>query len=82
LRAGRLQDELSRRLEALTAREGDVLRCAIGGLMNKQIAAELGITEITAKVHKRRMMAKMGARSLADLVLMAHQLGIEATRQR
>jgi FixJ family two-component response regulator len=82
LHAGRLQDELSRRLEALTAREGDVLRCAIGGLMNKQIAAELGITEITAKVHKRRMMAKMGARSLADLVLMAHQLGIEATRQR
>ncbi|TXN44837.1 response regulator [Methylobacterium sp. WL7] len=82
LRAGRLQDALSKRLAALTAREGDVLRCAIGGLMNKQIAAELGITEITAKVHKRRMMEKMQARSLADLVLMAHQLGIEATRQR
>ncbi|WP_232629951.1 response regulator transcription factor [Methylobacterium sp. Leaf118] len=82
LRAGRVQDDLVRRLAALTPREGDVLRCAIGGLMNKQIAAELGITEITAKVHKRRMMEKMRARSLAELVLMAHQLGIEATRQR
>ncbi|SFT29232.1 two component transcriptional regulator, LuxR family [Methylobacterium sp. yr668] len=82
LEAGRAQDDLSRRLASLTPRELALLRCAIGGLMNKQIAAELGITEITAKVHKRRVMEKMRARSLADLVLMAHQLGIEATRQR
>ncbi|KQO53181.1 MULTISPECIES: response regulator transcription factor [unclassified Methylobacterium] len=78
----RARDDLSARLSTLTPRERDVMRCAIGGLMNKQIAAELGITEITAKVHKRRVMEKMQARSLADLVRMADQLGVAATRQR
>lgn len=78
----RAQDELVARLDVLTPRERDVMCCAIGGLMNKQISAELGITEITAKVHKRRLMEKMQARSLADLVRMADQLGIAATRRR
>ncbi|MBO1022644.1 MULTISPECIES: response regulator transcription factor [unclassified Methylobacterium] len=78
----RAQGELAARFSTLTPRENDVMRCAIGGLMNKQIAADLGITEITAKVHKRRVMEKMQARSLADLVRMADQLGIVATRQR
>lgn len=82
LQARRSQADLARLFAALTPREVDVLGYAIGGLMNKQIAAELGVSEITAKVHKRNMMKKMHARSLADLVLMAHQLGIKATRQR
>jgi ATP/maltotriose-dependent transcriptional regulator MalT len=46
------------------------------GLMNKQIAAELGVSEITVKVHRGKAMKKMGARSLADLVRMAETLGI------
>jgi FixJ family two-component response regulator len=70
------------RYRSLTAREGEVLLLAIGGLMNKQIAAELGTTEITAKVHKRRVMEKMDARSLADLVGMAAQLDLKPSRTR
>ncbi|TPG18882.1 DNA-binding response regulator [Sphingomonas koreensis] len=77
-----IQAELDARLASLTDREGEVMRLAIGGLMNKQIAGELGITEITAKVHKRRVMEKMSARSLPDLVRMAEQLGIAALRSR
>ncbi|HYF89694.1 LuxR C-terminal-related transcriptional regulator [Azospirillum sp.] len=50
--------------------------------MNKPIAGELGLSEIAAKVHKRHVMEKMGARSLPDLVLMAAQLGIPARRRR
>ena len=49
------------------------------GLMNKQIAAELGVSEITVKVHRGNVMKKMGARSLADLVRMADALGIRRT---
>ncbi|MGE7414448.1 response regulator transcription factor [Methylobacterium tarhaniae] len=73
---------LAGRLASLTGRERDVFGLAIGGLMNKQIAAALGVSEITAKVHKRRVMEKMEARSLADLVRMASELGIDAPRQR
>lgn len=76
------QTDLELRLAMLTDREGEVMRLAIGGLMNKQIAGELGVTEITAKVHKRRVMEKMRARSLPDLVRMAEQLGIGAVRSR
>lgn len=78
----RSHNELASRLTSLTAREREVMALAIGGLMNKQIAGELGTTEITAKVHKRRVMAKMGARSLPDLVRMAEILGISAKRTR
>jgi FixJ family two-component response regulator len=46
-----------------------------GGLLNKQIAAELGVSEVTVKVHRRNVMQKMGAKSLADLVRMADTLG-------
>jgi FixJ family two-component response regulator len=76
------QLDLELQLASLTERESEVMRLAIGGLMNKQIAGELGITEITAKVHKRRVMEKMRARSLPDLVRMAEQLGIDAVRTR
>lgn len=71
-----------RRYATLTPREKEAFALAIGGLMNKQMAAELGTSEVTAKVHKRQVMAKMGARSLPDLVLVAEQLDIVATRKR
>lgn len=76
------QNDLEVRLATLTDREREVMQLAIGGLMNKQIAGELGTTEITAKVHKRRVMEKMAARSLPDLVRMAEWLGVGAAKSR
>ncbi|MFX6023364.1 LuxR C-terminal-related transcriptional regulator, partial [Acinetobacter baumannii] len=70
------------RLEKLTPRERDVLELAIGGLLNKQIATELGISEITVKVHTRRVMDKMQTKTLADLVRAAERLQIHSARQR
>ena len=64
------------RFEALTPREQEVFGLVTAGLMNKQVAGELGVSEITAKVHRGNVMRKMGARSLADLVRMADALGI------
>jgi FixJ family two-component response regulator len=71
--------ELRTRLALLTPREGEVLRLVINGGLNKQLAGALGTSEITAKVHKRRVMEKMGARTLVELVHMAERLGITAT---
>jgi FixJ family two-component response regulator len=62
--------------DALTPREQEILGLVTAGLMNKQIAAEIGVSEITIKVHRGNVMKKMGARSLADLVRMADALGI------
>jgi len=62
--------------ETLTARELQVFPLVAAGLMNKQIAAKLGVSEITVKVHRGNAMRKMGARSLPDLVRMAELLGI------
>jgi len=62
--------------ETLTPREREVLALVAAGLMNKQIAAELGLAEITVKIHRGHIMRKMGARSLADLIRMAESLGI------
>jgi FixJ family two-component response regulator len=62
--------------ETLTPREREILALVSAGLMNKQIAAELGIAEITVKIHRGRVMKKMGARSLADLLRAAETLGI------
>jgi FixJ family two-component response regulator len=80
-RTRRAQDktvhELRNHYEALTPREQQVIRFVTAGLMNKQIAAELGVSEITVKVHRGSVMKKMGARSLADLVRMADALGIQ-----
>jgi FixJ family two-component response regulator len=64
------------RSESLTARERDVMALVVRGLLNKQVAAELRISEITVKVHRGRMMRKMGASSLAELVNMAARLGL------
>jgi FixJ family two-component response regulator len=66
--------------EGLTPREQEVISLVTAGLMNKQIAAELGVSEITVKVHRGNVMKKMGARSLADLVRMADTLGIRRAR--
>ena len=75
-------DELARRHAQLTPREREVFGLAIGGLLNKQIADEMGISEIMAKVHKRNLMQKMQTRTLAELVRMAEKLGIESVRRR
>jgi FixJ family two-component response regulator len=72
--------ELRAHFEALTPREQQVIGFVTAGLMNKQIAAELGISEITVKVHRGSVMKKMGARSLADLVRMADTLGIRRAK--
>src|SRR6516162_3342065 len=66
--------------EALTRREQEVFGLVTAGLINKQVAAELGVSEITAKVHRGNVMRKMGARSLADLVRMADALGIRQAK--
>jgi FixJ family two-component response regulator len=63
-------------LDTLTPREREVLALVSSGLMNKQVAAELGLAEITVKIHRGHIMKKMGARSLADLVRKAETLGI------
>jgi FixJ family two-component response regulator len=67
---------LRARYEALTAREREVLRLVVAGLLNKVIADRLGIQEATIKVHRGRVMEKMGAASLADLVRMSERLGL------
>jgi FixJ family two-component response regulator len=69
-------ENLRTRYEALTAREREVLVLVVAGLLNKVIADRLGIQEATIKVHRGRVMEKMGAASLADLVRMSEQLGL------
>jgi FixJ family two-component response regulator len=66
------------RYESLTAREQQVMQQVTSGLLNKQVAAELNITEFTVKVHRGQVMRKMRADSLADLVRMADKLQIRS----
>jgi FixJ family two-component response regulator len=73
--------ELRILFESLTSREREVMTHVADGLMNKQIAAKLGITEITVKVHRGHMMRKMKARSLIDLLGMADLLGIRRPKR-
>lgn len=68
--------EMRARLARLTPREFDVLKLVIGGMLNKQIAGRLGTTEGTIKVHRGRVMEKMGAKSVAELVIFAQRAGI------
>jgi len=72
---------LRERFESLTPREREVLPLVVSGLLNKQIAAEIGTSETTVKVHRGQLMRKMGADSLADLVRMAERMGIPITKQ-
>ena len=74
------QVELQRRLSRLTPREREVLALVVSGLLNKQAAAELGISEVTLQIHRGSIMKKMEADSLADLVRMAAALAIPLTR--
>ena len=70
------RDDLRLRLETLTDREREVLEHVVKGLPNKQIASLLGLVEQTIKVHRSRVMTKMRAESLAQLVLLSERLGI------
>ncbi|MHB8883846.1 MAG: response regulator transcription factor [Methylovirgula sp.] len=66
--------------ETLTLREQEVMKGVVEGLMNKQVAAQLGLSEITIKIHRGRLMKKMRARSLADLVRMAEALELHISK--
>jgi RNA polymerase sigma factor (sigma-70 family) len=81
----RRQDEreiasLRERLESLTPREREVLPLVVSGWLNKQIAAEIGTSESTVKVHRSQLMRKMGADSLAELVRLAERIGIPQSK--
>ncbi|MFM0218737.1 MULTISPECIES: response regulator transcription factor [Paraburkholderia] len=76
--ANRVVDDLRRSYESLTAREREVMAFVAAGLMNKQIAGEMNLSEITVKIHRGQAMRKMGARSLAEFVLKAEALGVTA----
>jgi FixJ family two-component response regulator len=85
-RKGRLEraelGALRQRYLNLTAREREVLPLVVSGLLNKQAAAELGISEVTLQIHRRNVMEKMASPSLADLVRIAERLGIPITHSR
>jgi FixJ family two-component response regulator len=82
----RQADQASRVLrqsfDQLTPRERQVMALVTSGLMNKQVAGELGLSEITVKIHRGHAMRKMKARSLADLVRMSESLGLHPTKAR
>jgi len=81
LKAQRELDSVRGRIETLTPREYEVFRWVISGLLNKQTAFELGISEKTVKFHRAMVMQKMKANSVAELTLLADRMGIEPMRK-
>jgi FixJ family two-component response regulator len=75
-------DALRARYASLSRREREVLHLIVAGLLNKQVGGELGISEITVKAHRGRVMSKMRAASFADLVKMSERLGLETASRR
>lgn len=75
-KGARAVSKIRQRFESLTGRQREVLTLVTSGLMNKQIAGKLSLSEITVKIHRGHMMKKMEARSVADLVKMAELLGV------
>ena len=69
-------------MKTLTPREREVMNCVVSGLLNKEIASELGITERTVKVHRGRAMAKMGAKSSAELIKMLLTIQLNGKEQK
>ncbi len=78
--ADRIVTDVRTLFETLSTREREVMALVSTGLMNKQVAAELGLAEITVKIHRGHVMKKMGARSLADLLRQAELLGIRRNK--
>jgi FixJ family two-component response regulator len=78
--ADRIVTDVRTLFETLSTREREVMALVSTGLMNKQVAAELGLAEITVKIHRGHVMKKMGARSLADLLRQAELLGISRNK--
>ena len=78
--AEKVVSDLQARFETLTPREREIFAFVSSGLMNKQIAAELNLAEITVKIHRGHITRKMGAKSLAELVRQAEALGISRTK--
>jgi FixJ family two-component response regulator len=79
LAQSRANNDVAARFESMSQREREVMALAASGRMNKQIADELGISEVTVKIHRGSAMRKMQARSFAELVILAHRLGIAQT---
>jgi RNA polymerase sigma factor (sigma-70 family) len=77
-----IRDRIQTRFESLTPREREVFATVVTGMLNKQIAVHLGVTEKTIKVHRARVMQKMQAGSLAELVRLAERLGITPSEDR
>ena len=75
----RAGDGIRERYEMLTPREREVMGLVTAGLMNKQVAGHLSLSEVTVKIHRGNLMRKMEAQSLADLVRMAESLGVRDT---
>ena len=76
------RERISNAMKTLTPREREVMNCVVSGLLNKEIASELGITERTVKAHRGRAMAKMGAQSSAELIKMLLTIQLNSKEQK